>query len=80
MRGVLVSNQSDLGGDTPPDNLSDLIATVEVLRVKLRQARKRGLSPEEQASIEQLMMAIGALLAEARYLSQGDEGGPAPLS
>jgi hypothetical protein len=77
---VLVSSQGDLGGDTPPDNTSDLIATVEALRAKLREARKRGLTREEQAVIERLMMAIGALLAEARYLSEQDEGGPASLS
>jgi hypothetical protein len=59
-----VSNQRDLGGDTPPDGRSDLRAQIEALRAKLREARKHGLSPEEQASIEELIGAIAALLDE----------------
>jgi hypothetical protein len=78
--GVLLPTQRELDGDTPPNGTSDVIAAVEALRAKLREARKRGLSPEEQASIEELMVAVAALLGEARYLSQEGEGGPASLS
>ena len=77
---VLVSTQPELGGDTPPDGTSDVVAGVEALRGKLREARMRGLTLVEQASIEELMRTIAGLLGEARYVSQEGEGGPASLS
>ena len=59
-----MSNERDLGGDTLPDGIRGLQAQTEALRAKLREARKRGLSPEEQARIDELIVALAALLGE----------------
>lgn len=62
--GVLVSDQRDVSGDTPPYGRRDLRAQIEALRAKLREAREHGFSPEEQSTIEALRVAIDALLGE----------------
>ena len=52
----------DPGGVSPPGDTGDLIAKVEALRAKLREARERELSAEERTSIDELIAAIDALL------------------
>lgn len=51
-------------GDRPSGGAGDLIAKVEALRATLREARERELTPEERASLEELIAAIDALLGE----------------
>lgn len=59
-----MSDQNDPDGVPLADGNGDLRAQTDALRATLREARKHGLSPEERATIKQLIVAIRKLLDE----------------